>query len=91
MRCFAARLQPLTSFHFHTNRTNSIRTKTISAILSFGEQAQKQAAENGLTLEGESKQLILHGLRHLCGYAHETDDGEMNELELVLRVQLAIQ
>ncbi len=55
------------------------------------EQAQKQAAENGLTLEGEIKQLILHGLLHLCGYDHETDDGEMNELELVLRVQLAIQ
>ena len=55
------------------------------------EQAQKQAAENGLTLEGEIKQLILHGLLHLCGYDHETDDGVMNELELVLRVQLAIQ
>ena len=54
------------------------------------EQAQKQAAENGLTLEGEIKQLILHGLLHLCGYDHETDDGEMNELELVLRAQLAI-
>jgi len=55
------------------------------------EQASKQAVENGLTLEGEIKQLILHGLLHLCGYDHETDDGEMNERELVLRAQLAIQ
>lgn len=54
------------------------------------EQAQKQAAENGLTLEGEIKQLILHGLLHLCGYDHETDDGEMNARELELREVLGI-
>ena len=54
------------------------------------EQAQKQAAENGLTLEGEIKQLILHGLLHLCGYDHETDNGEMNARELELREQLGI-
>lgn len=54
------------------------------------EQAQTQANENGLTLEGEIKQLILHGLLHLCGYDHETDNGEMNKRELELRRQLKI-
>lgn len=54
------------------------------------EQAQKQAVENGLTLEGEIKQLILHGLLHLCGYDHETDNGEMNTRELELRERLGI-
>ena len=54
------------------------------------EQAQKQAVENGLTLKGEVKQLILHGLLHLCGYDHETDNGEMNERELSLRHRLDI-
>lgn len=54
------------------------------------EQAEKQAEENGLTLEGEIKQLILHGLLHLCGFDHETDDGEMNSRELELREQLGI-
>lgn len=54
------------------------------------EQAQKQAIENGLTLEGEIKQLILHGLLHLCGYDHETDKGEMNARELELRNRLQI-
>ncbi|HEX6127335.1 MAG TPA: rRNA maturation RNase YbeY [Pyrinomonadaceae bacterium] len=54
------------------------------------EQAQKQAAENGLTLENEIKQLILHGLLHLCGHDHETDAGEMNKLELKLRRKLKI-
>lgn len=55
------------------------------------EQAQKQAGENGLSLELELKQLILHGALHLCGYDHETDNGEMNERELELRRELGIQ
>ena len=54
------------------------------------EQAQKQAAENGLTLENEIQQLILHGVLHLCGYDHEIDDGEMNKRELQLRRQIGI-
>ncbi len=54
------------------------------------EQAQKQAEENGLTLESEIKQLILHGVLHLCGYDHETDNGEMNERELELREESGI-
>src|SRR5436190_15105054 len=48
------------------------------------DQAKKQAAENALILECEIKQLILHGLLHLCGYDHETDCGEMNSRELEL-------
>jgi probable rRNA maturation factor len=54
------------------------------------EQAERQANENKLTLENEIKQLILHGVLHLCGYDHETDDGEMNKRELELRKKLAI-
>lgn len=59
-------------------------------IVISAEQAQKQAEENGLTLENEIKQLILHGLLHLCGFDHETDDGEMNARELELRERLGI-
>lgn len=54
------------------------------------EQASRQAAENGLTIEEEVKQLILHGILHLCGYDHETDDGEMNARELELRMLLKV-
>ena len=52
--------------------------------------AAMQAKDNGLTLEGEVAQLILHGLLHLCGYDHETDNGEMNRLELKLRRRLGV-
>ena len=62
----------------------------IGDIVISIEQAQKQAKENGLTLENEIKQLILHGVLHLCGYDHETDDGEMNKRELQLRKRLKI-
>jgi probable rRNA maturation factor len=54
------------------------------------ETAATQARENGLTLDKEIAQLILHGLLHLSGYDHETDNGEMNHLELKLRRKLDI-
>lgn len=54
------------------------------------EQAALQANENQLTLEFEIKQLILHGILHLCSYDHETDFGEMNTRELELREILHI-
>jgi probable rRNA maturation factor len=54
------------------------------------ETAAAQAKENGLTFEAEIAQLILHGLLHLSGYDHETDDGEMNKRELRLRKKLGI-
>jgi probable rRNA maturation factor len=59
-------------------------------IAISAQQAQKQAAENDLPLETEIKQLILHGVLHLCGYDHETDKGEMNARELELREILGI-
>lgn len=69
---------------FDPDKTN------LGDIVISSEQAQKQAAENGLTLEAEIKQLILHGLLHLCGYDHVTDNGEMNARELQLREDLGI-
>lgn len=59
-------------------------------IVISAEQAEKQAKENELSLDDEIKQLILHGLLHLCGYDHETDGGEMNKRELRLRKKLDI-
>ena len=54
------------------------------------ETAAAQAKENGLAFDEEIAQLILHGLLHLSGYDHETDNGEMNRLELRLRKKLGI-
>jgi probable rRNA maturation factor len=54
------------------------------------ERAATQSKENGLTIANEVEQLILHGLLHLCGYDHVSDNGEMNRLELKLRRKLGI-
>ena len=59
-------------------------------IIISAEQAARQAAENNLSVATEIKQLILHGILHLCGYDHETDAGAMNRLELKLRDKLEI-
>lgn len=64
--------------------------KYLGDIVISAEQAQKQASENKLSLEMELKQLILHGILHLSGFDHETDNGEMNALELELRDKLLI-
>lgn len=65
-------------------------SSNLGDIVISVERAEKQGRENGLTPENEIKQLILHGVLHLCGYDHETDDGEMNKLELHLRQKLGI-
>src|SRR6476619_1117070 len=52
--------------------------ENLGDIVISCEQAERQSKENNLTLENEIKQLMLHGLLHLCGFDHETDNGEMN-------------
>jgi len=60
-------------------------------IVISAEQAQRQAEHAGHSLVREIEQLILHGVLHLCGYDHETDNGEMNRRELELRRILDIE
>ena len=52
--------------------------------------AAANAADIGHSTETELRILILHGLLHLAGYDHETDDGEMNARETKLRQQLGL-
>ncbi len=77
------------SFPYEADDFDSEKNNLGDVVIS-AEQAQKQAAENALTLVNEIKQLILHGVLHLCGYDHETDSGEMNSRELELRDRLGI-
>jgi len=47
--------------------------------------AARQAKRFGHTLHTELKILLLHGLLHLAGHDHETDNGEMDAAEERLR------
>jgi probable rRNA maturation factor len=77
---------PFEPDHFDTGDAKNF----LGDIIISAEQAARQAAENNLPLRSEISQLILHGILHLCGYDHETDNGEMNEFELKLRDALQI-
>lgn len=75
---------------FPTESEQFENESSLGEIVIATDRAAAQARENGLTLQNEIEQLILHGLLHLCGHDHETDKGEMNRLELRLRKKLGI-
>jgi probable rRNA maturation factor len=57
-------------------------------VVVSADTALRQAREAGHTMEREVSELVIHGILHLCGYDHETDQGQMNRLELKLRRKL---
>lgn len=53
--------------------------------------ARRQARRYRHGLAEEIKLLMLHGLLHLMGYDHETDNGRMNRREHALRRRLGLE
>jgi probable rRNA maturation factor len=78
------------SFPAEQDEFEKVEGPSLGDVVISVEQAARQAKENGLSFDQEIAQLILHGLLHLRGYDHETDNGEMNRLELRLRKKLGI-
>jgi len=49
------------------------------------DRTREQARRSRRSAAREARILLIHGFLHLLGYDHETDDGEMNVLERLLR------
>jgi probable rRNA maturation factor len=54
------------------------------------DQARRQARDERHSLATEVRYLILHGVLHALGFDHETDNGEMNALELKVRAKVGL-
>lgn len=78
------------SFPAHYEKFEQSAELNLGDVAISVERAASQANDSGLEFDDEVAQLILHGVLHLCGYDHETDNGEMNRLELRLRRRLGI-
>jgi probable rRNA maturation factor len=55
------------------------------------EMAQRNARRDARSLAAELRILVLHGMIHLAGYDHETDQGQMQKLEATLRHRLGLR
>jgi probable rRNA maturation factor len=52
--------------------------------------ARQNAHRLGRDFDAEMRILILHGILHLMGYDHETDQGQMDRREMSLRRHLGL-
>ena len=65
--------------------------RPLGDIVISVDQAKRQAHDEGQSLATEVRYLILHGILHALGYDHETDNGEMNALEVNVREAVGLQ
>ena len=77
------------------NKTTDVLTfpgdaPLLGEIVISVDQARRQAADEKHSLATEVRYLILHGILHAIGYDHETDNGEMNALELKIRAKVGL-
>ena len=91
----ARELQELNRRFRHKNKPTDVLSfpsgmGTGGDIAIAREIAASNAAALGHSLTIELKILILHGLLHLAGYDHESDNGEMTARESQLRQQLGL-
>ncbi|HYM60451.1 MAG TPA: rRNA maturation RNase YbeY [Thermoanaerobaculia bacterium] len=65
--------------------------RPLGDIVISVDQARRQASDEKHSLATEIRYLILHGILHALGYDHESDNGEMNALELQLREAVGLE
>lgn len=88
----------------HKNRTTDILTfpaddsyadprrhgRPLGDLVISIDQARRQAHEEKHSIAMEIRYLLVHGVLHALGYDHETDKGEMNEMEREVRAAVGL-
>lgn len=54
----------------------SLTSHTLGDVVLSLETCNRQALEHGVTLEQELQHLLAHGILHLLGFDHQTDDDD---------------
>ena len=72
------------------NKTTDVLTFPDEIVISL-DQARRQARDEKHSLATEVRYLIAHGILHAMGLDHETDEGEMNALELEVRRRVGLE
>ncbi len=67
------------------------KTDFIGSIIISADTAKRVADEFGHSLEDEMKILFIHGLLHILGFDHETDNGQMREKEADIASKVGIK
>ena len=79
---------------FPCDRSTSLKAgepRFLGDIVIASGVATKQAQAAGHTIQTEVRVLALHGLLHLIGYDHESDDGKMARAEMRLRKKAGLK
>jgi probable rRNA maturation factor len=102
-RKFRDKQGPTDVLSFPARRTKARRTRPLRGarqtvsdhylgdIVISPETARRYSRLRSQRLASELRVLILHGMVHLAGYDHETDNGEMVHLERRLRRRLGLR
>lgn len=66
------------SFSYFDIKTPKLPDDLLGEIMISVDMAKVQAEERGVSLNEELETLFIHGLLHIFGYTHETDEEEEN-------------
>lgn len=67
------------------------KTEFIGSIIISADTAKRVADEMGHAFEVELKILFIHGLLHLLGFDHESDNGQMLQKEISVAKMFGVE